>query len=94
MKNRRNQSAHNMSITSLTAISPVDGATVQKQNRIRPIFPNLRFIRFVYSPKWNILLHFCELPLKQLESVPSNILPKLREIYGHFSLEDAEKSRK
>ena len=80
-----------MSITSLTAISPVDGRYSSKTEPYSAYFSEFALIRFRVLTEVEYFISLCELPLKQLESVPSNILPKLREIYGQFSLEDAEK---
>ena len=80
-----------MSITSLTAISPVDGRYSSKTEPYSAYFSEFALIRFRVLTEVEYFIALCELPLKQLESIPSNILPKLREIYGQFSLEDAEK---
>ena len=80
-----------MSITSLTAISPVDGRYSSKTEPYSAYFSEFALIRFRVLTEVEYFIALCELPLKQLESVPSNILPKLREIYGQFSLEDAKK---
>ena len=80
-----------MSITSLTAISPVDGRYSSKTEPYSAYFSEFALIRFRVLTEVEYFIALCELPLKQLESVPSNILPKLREIYGQFSLQDAEK---
>ena len=80
-----------MSITSLTAISPVDGRYSSKTEPYSAYFSEFALIRFRVLTEVEYFIALCELPLKQLESLPSNILPKLREIYGQFSLEDAEK---
>ncbi len=80
-----------MSITSLTAISPVDGRYSSKTEPYSVYFSEYALIRYRVLTEVEYFISLCELPLKQLESVPSNILPKLREIYGQFSLEDAEK---
>ena len=80
-----------MSITSLTAISPVDGRYSSKTEPYSVYFSEYALIRYRVLTEVEYFIALCELPLKQLESVPSNILPKLREIYGQFSLEDAEK---
>ncbi len=80
-----------MSITSLTAISPVDGRYNSRTEPYSVYFSEFALIRYRVLTEVEYFIALCELPLKQLESVPSNILPKLREIYGQFSLEDAEK---
>ena len=80
-----------MSITSLTAISPVDGRYSSKTEPYSAYFSEFALIRFRVLTEVEYFIALCELPLKQLESLPSNILPKLREIYGQFSLEDAKK---
>lgn len=80
-----------MSITSLTAISPVDGRYSSKTEPYSVYFSEFALIRYRVLTEVEYFIALCELPLKQLESVPSNILPKLREIYGQFSLVDAEK---
>ena len=80
-----------MSITSLTAISPVAGRYSSKTEPYSVYFSEFALIRYRVLTEVEYFIALCELPLKQLESVPSNILPKLREIYGQFSLVDAEK---
>ena len=67
-----------MSITSLTAISPVDGRYSSKTEPYSAYFSEFALIRFRVLTEVEYFIALCELPLKQLESVPSNILPKLR----------------
>ena len=80
-----------MSITSLTAISPVDGRYSSKTEPYSAYFSEFALIRFRVLTEVEYFIALSELPLKQLVSVPVNILPKLREIYSKFSIEDAEK---
>ena len=80
-----------MTITSLTAISPVDGRYGTKTEAYAAYFSEFALIRFRVLTEVEYFISLCELPLKQLESVPVNILPKLREIYENFSIGDAQK---
>ena len=80
-----------MTINSLTAISPVDGRYSSKTEAYAAYFSEFALIRFRVLTEVEYFIALCELPLKQLESVPVNILPKLREIYENFSIGDAQK---
>lgn len=82
-----------MPLTSLNAISPVDGRYHSKTNVYAPYFSEFALIRYRVLVEVEYFIALCELPLKQLESVPSAAFPKLREIYENFSENDASRVR-
>ena len=80
-----------MSLTSLNAISPVDGRYHSKTSVYSPYFSEFALIRYRVLVEVEYFITLCELPLEQLESVPTAIFPKLREIYENFTEVDASK---
>jgi len=80
-----------MEISLLTAISPVDGRYRTKTEVYAPYFSEFALIRYRVLVEIEYFIALCEIPLKQLESVPSEIFQKLRVIYKDFNEEDAQK---
>ena len=82
-----------MPLTSLNAISPVDGRYHSKTNVYAPYFSEFALIRYRVLVEVEYFIALCQLPLKQLETVPFAVFPKLREIYENFSENDASRVR-
>lgn len=80
-----------MNLSLLTAISPVDGRYRSKTNPYAPYFSEFALIRYRVLVEIEYFIALCEIPLKQLESVPAEVYPKLRAVYGQFSESDAQK---
>lgn len=80
-----------MNLSILTAISPVDGRYRSKTNPYAPYFSEYALIRYRVLVEIEYFIALCEIPLKQLESVPAEIFPKLREVYQEFSEADAQR---
>ncbi len=80
-----------MNLSILTAISPVDGRYRSKTNPYAPYFSEYALIRYRVLVEIEYFISLCEIPLKQLESVPVEIFPKLRAVYQDFSEADAQR---
>lgn len=78
-----------MELTLLTAISPVDGRYREKTDVYAPFFSEFALIRYRVLVEIEYFIALCEIPLKQLESVPAETFQKLRLVYQHFNEQDA-----
>ncbi len=73
------------------AVSPVDGRYHSKTSVYSAYFSEYALIRYRVLVEVEYFISLCELPLRQLESVPAAFFPRLREIYENFSETDALK---
>lgn len=80
-----------MELTSLTAISPVDGRYRSKCERLDEYFSEFGLIRYRVKVEVEYFIALAELPLPQLEGIQPETLEGLRDIYRNFSLGDAER---
>jgi adenylosuccinate lyase len=80
-----------MDLSLLTAISPIDGRYRTKTESYAPYFSEYALMRFRVLVEIEYFISLCEIPLKQLEQVPSSVYPKLRTIYQNFNEADALK---
>lgn len=80
-----------MDLSLLTAISPIDGRYRTKTAPYAPYFSEYALMRFRVLVEIEYFISLCEIPLKQLEQVPSSVYPKLRNIYLNFNEADALK---
>jgi adenylosuccinate lyase len=80
----------NMNLSLLTAISPVDGRYRTKSESYAAYFSEYALIRYRVQVEVEYFIALCEIPLKQLEQVPTDVFPKLRAIYKCFSESDAQ----
>ena len=78
-----------MDLSLLTAISPVDGRYRAKTQAYAAYFSEYSLMRYRVLVEVEYFIALCEIPVKQLEQVPSSVFPKLREIYTAFSESDA-----
>ncbi|MBF8963147.1 adenylosuccinate lyase [Pontibacter sp. FD36] len=78
-----------MNLTSLTAISPVDGRYRRNTSELAAYFSEFGLIRYRVLVEVEYFIALCELPLPQLEGVPPYQFAKLRAIYEQFSEADA-----
>jgi len=80
-----------MNLSLLTAISPVDGRYRTKSEPYAAYFSEFALIRYRVLVEVEYFIALCEIPLKQLASVPADVFPKLRSIYKEFSEADAQR---
>ncbi|MDL2252234.1 adenylosuccinate lyase [Odoribacter sp. OttesenSCG-928-J03] len=78
-------------MSSLNAISPIDGRYRDKVEDLANYFSESALIRYRVMVEVEYFIALCEQPLPQLKSFDQTLFPTLRDIYLNFSLEDAEK---
>lgn len=80
-----------MELTSLTAVSPVDGRYREKTQVLSEYFSEFALIRYRVLVEIEYFIALCELPLPQLVGLGSERYQELRNIYINFNVEDAER---
>ncbi len=80
-----------MQLSSLTAISPIDGRYRRQAQDLAAYFSEYALIRYRVQVEVEYFIALCEIPLPQLADVNKGIFEKLREIYQNFSEADALK---
>ncbi|MBF9255328.1 adenylosuccinate lyase [Pontibacter sp. 172403-2] len=78
-----------MNLTTLTAISPVDGRYRRSTSELAAFFSEFGLIRYRVLVEVEYFIGLCELPLPQLQGITPDIFPQLRAIYENFSEDDA-----
>ena len=78
-----------MSLTTLNAISPIDGRYRSKVVELEKFFSEEALIKYRLLVEVEYFIALCELPLKQLSGFNKDLYSKLREIYENFSTKDA-----
>ena len=78
-----------MELTSLTAISPVDGRYRSKCENLDEYFSEYALIRYRVRVEIEYFIALCELGLDQLKGVEEAKFEPLREIYRNFTVADA-----
>ena len=78
-----------MELTSLTAISPVDGRYRSKCEKLDEYFSEYALIRYRVRVEIEYFIALCELGLEQLKGVEASKFEPLREIYRNFTVADA-----
>ena len=80
-----------MSLSPLTAVSPIDGRYHSKTESLAPYFSEYALIRYRVNVEVEYFIALCEIPLPQLEGVAPEMEEKLRDIYRNFSVDDAQR---
>ena len=80
-----------MSLSSLNAISPIDGRYRGKVESLAGYYSEEALIKYRVKVEIEYFIALCEIPLPQLENFDASVFPALREIYTSFSCEDALK---
>ena len=78
-----------MALSSLNAISPIDGRYRSKVEALGNYFSEEALIKYRVLLEVEYFIALCEIPLPQLESVNASVFEDLRAIYRRFSAEDA-----
>lgn len=78
-----------MSLSPLTAISPIDGRYRNKVDALGAYFSEAALIKYRVLVEIEYFIALCELPLPQLTNVDNSLFDELRKIYKEFSNEDA-----
>jgi adenylosuccinate lyase len=80
-----------MKLTSLSAISPVDGRYRKTIEKLAEYFSEGALIKYRVRVEVEYFIALCNLPLPQLADVDKSMLENLRRLYKNFSHEDAQK---
>ena len=78
-----------MNYTPLTAISPIDGRYHSKTKAIQPYYSEYGLIRYRVLVEVEYFIALTAIPLPTLADFPSDRVESLRDLYRHFSEEDA-----
>lgn len=78
-----------MSLTTLNAISPIDGRYRSKVDSLGTYFSEAALIKYRVRVEIEYFIALCELPLKQLRDFDASLFSELRAIYENFSDADA-----
>jgi len=78
-----------MSLSTLNAISPIDGRYRSKIEALAPYFSEEALIKYRVLVEIEYFIALCEIPLPQLSDINTNLFDDLRLIYKNFSTEDA-----
>ena len=80
-----------MTLTPLTAISPVDGRYRRATEALGDYFSESALIRYRVHVEIEYFIALCQLPLPQLAGIDPALFDQLRELYRSFSVNDAAK---
>lgn len=78
-----------MELSSLTAISPIDGRYQRKTNELQPYFSELGLIKYRVIVEVEYLIALVESGVEPLKNFPKEKFIDLKTIYTSFSEEDA-----
>lgn len=79
-----------MKLSTLTAISPIDGRYLKQAQGLMKYFSEFALIRYRMLVEVEYFIALCEIPLPQLSTVDKSLYPQLRAIYQNFSESDAQ----
>ena len=80
-----------MMLSSLSAISPVDGRYRKTVEKLAEYFSEAALIKYRVRVEVEYFIALCNLPLPQLMDIDNQIFEPMRRLYQRFSLEDAQK---
>jgi adenylosuccinate lyase len=80
-----------MELTSLSAISPVDGRYRKTVEKLAEYFSEGALIRYRVRVEVEYFIALCNLPLPQLADVDKGMFDNLRRLYKNFSHENAQR---
>jgi len=78
-----------MELDVLTAVSPIDGRYRSKTEKLAGYFSEYALIRYRVRVEIEYFIALCEMPLPQLAQFDSTHFEALRDIYRHFTEQDA-----
>ena len=80
-----------MPLTSLNAVSPIDGRYHSKTKDLGTYFSEFALIKYRVRVEIEYFIALCEIPLPQLSNFNKDLYSNLREIYQNFQEVDAQK---
>ncbi|MCF6295283.1 MAG: adenylosuccinate lyase [Flavobacteriaceae bacterium] len=78
-----------MSLSTLNAVSPIDGRYRSKTESLALYFSEEALIKYRVKVEIEYFISLCEIPLPQLTDFDTTLFNDLRAIYNDFSTEDA-----
>lgn len=78
-----------INLNELNAISPIDGRYRSKTVSLAPYFSEEALIKYRVLVEIEYFISLCELPLPQLQKVPTEVFAQLRDLYQNFTQKDA-----
>jgi adenylosuccinate lyase len=81
-------------MTPLSAISPIDGRYHQKTKSLSKYFSEEALIKYRVRVEIEYFIALCEIPLPQLKEIDKTRFSDLREVYLHFTSENATEIKK
>ena len=78
-----------MSLSTLNAVSPIDGRYRSKTDSLAPYFSEEALIKYRVRVEIEYFIALCEIPLPQLKDFNSDLFEDLRSIYKDFTSENA-----
>ena len=78
-----------MSLTTLNAISPIDGRYRKTTKSLAAFFSEEALIKYRILVEVEYFIALCESNLPQLKNVNKNVFDSLRNVYINFTTEDA-----
>lgn len=80
-----------MQLSTLTAISPVDGRYRRVTAPLDEYFSEFALIRYRVKVEVEYFIFLCNVPLPQLAGIKPEVFEQLRDIYRNFTEEDARR---
>ncbi|MDP7567418.1 MAG: adenylosuccinate lyase [Flavobacteriales bacterium] len=80
-----------MSLTSLNAITPIDGRYINKTSSLQEYFSESALIKFRVQVEIEYFIALCNSSILQLNHFPTDKFPGLRSLYSNFSEQDAQR---
>ena len=80
-----------MSLTPLTAVTPIDGRYISKTSSLQAYFSEAALIKFRVKVEIEYFIALCNSSILQLNHFPTNKFTKLRDLYTKFTESDAQK---
>ena len=83
-----------MSLSELTAISPIDGRYASKTEKLRDYFSESALIKYRILIEVEYFISLCEASIPQLKNFPKTKFENLRKLYKDFSIDSANRVKK
>ena len=80
-----------MSLSTLMAVSPIDGRYHGKTETLAPFFSEYALMKYRVRVEVEYFIALCDSNLPGLEGFDKNRYDALRDIYRNFSIQDAER---
>ncbi|MBC8266871.1 MAG: adenylosuccinate lyase [Flavobacteriales bacterium] len=80
-----------MELTSLNAITPIDGRYISKTASLQEYFSEAALIKFKVQVEIEYFIALCNSSISQLNHFPTDKFSNLRDLYTNFSEDDAQR---